>query len=81
MGQGQADVALQKIKHAAQIGEWVCLKNLHLAIFWLETLEKEIKDLRPHEKFRLWLTSEPHTNFPRILAQSCLKVAYEVRSF
>lgn len=78
MGQGQIDMALEKLKQGAQVGHWICMKNLHLVTHWLDTLEKEIKALNPHENFRLWLTSEPHTAFPKILLQSCLKVAYEV---
>mmetsp|Transcript_19642 Transcript_19642/g.14353 ORF Transcript_19642/g.14353 Transcript_19642/m.14353 type:complete len:106 (-) Transcript_19642:1246-1563(-) len=33
--------------------------------------------LQPNSKFRLWLTSEPHTKFPSILLQSSLKITYE----
>ena len=33
--------------------------------------------LNPNKKFRLWLTSEPHTKFPSILLQSSLKITYE----
>jgi len=43
----------------------------------LPTLEKEIKQLKPDRKFRLWLTSEPHAKFPSILLQSSLKITYE----
>jgi hypothetical protein len=30
MGQGQTEVALEKLHLAAEKGEWLCLKNLHL---------------------------------------------------
>lgn len=33
--------------------------------------------LKPDKKFRLWLTSEPHSKFPSILLQSSLKITYE----
>jgi dynein heavy chain 2, cytosolic len=33
--------------------------------------------LNPDKRFRLWLTSEPHTKFPSILLQSSLKITYE----
>ncbi|VDM16092.1 unnamed protein product [Hydatigera taeniaeformis] len=93
MGQGQLEIALSEISAAAQSGGWVCLKNLHLVTHWLPVLEKHInllisadcemeevaartqRHLHPH--FRLWLTTEPHDNFPSTLLQSCLKVAYE----
>jgi len=54
MGQGQTEVALEKLRQASEKGEWVCLKNLHLMTFWLPTLEKEIQALNQHENFRLW---------------------------
>lgn len=35
MGQGQADVALAKLRECSRNGEWLCLKNLHLVTAWL----------------------------------------------
>lgn len=78
MGQGQVTVALDHLHAAARQGDWLCLKNLHLMTYWLPTLEKELKSLCPHENFRLWFTAEAHPRFSAILAQSCLKVTYEV---
>lgn len=40
MGQGQMTVALDLLKQCSSRGEWLCLKNLHLVISWLPTLEK-----------------------------------------
>jgi dynein heavy chain 2 len=77
MGGGQNEIAIETIKQAAQKGEWVCLKNLHLVTPWLPVLEKEFKMLKLHNRFRLWLTSEPHQKFPSILLQSSLKITYE----
>lgn len=77
MGGGQNEIALELVKTAAQKGEWVCLKNLHLVTSWLPGLEKELKLLTPDKRFRLWLTSEPHAKFPSILLQSSLKITYE----
>ena len=95
MGQGQSQVALDEVTAAAQSGGWVCLKNLHLMTHWLPDLEKHINSLMgidienegeatekgraPHPDFRLWLTTEPHANFPTTLLRSCLKVTYEVK--
>ncbi|KAG5445317.1 Cytoplasmic dynein 2 heavy chain 1, variant 2 [Clonorchis sinensis] len=45
MGQGQADLAISELHAAAEAGDWLCLKNLHLVIPWLPTLEKEINSL------------------------------------
>jgi dynein heavy chain 2 len=40
MGQGQMNIALDLLKKCSANGEWLCLKNLHLVIAWLSTLEK-----------------------------------------
>ena len=78
MGQGQALIALEKLKKASNEGQWVCLKNLHLMTHWIPILEKELQMLdNPHEHFRLWLTAESHPKFSPILAESSLKVTYE----
>jgi dynein heavy chain 2 len=48
MGGGTNEVAIETIKQAAEKGEWVCLKNLHLVTPWLSILEKEFKMLKPN---------------------------------
>ncbi|KAK3929891.1 Cytoplasmic dynein 2 heavy chain 1 [Frankliniella fusca] len=79
MGQGQEGKVLENLSVAAKAGHWLCIKNLHLATFWLETLEKEFRSLLPqlHPEFRLWLITEMHPQFSPIVAQSCLKITYE----
>lgn len=77
MGQGQAEVALQKIQMCSKEGHWLCLQNLHLMLAWLPALEKELNSLTPHPNFRLWLTSEAHLKFPAMLLKSSLKITYE----
>jgi dynein heavy chain 2 len=77
MGSGQTDAAMDAIKEAARDGAWVCLKNLHLVTDWVFYLEKALKGLSPHDDFRLWLTTEPHDNFPTILLQQSRKISYE----
>ena len=77
MGGGENQVAIQIMKDAAEKGEWVFLKNLHLVTPWLTTLEKEFKLLSPDKRFRLWLTSEPHNKFPSILLKTSLSITYE----
>ena len=52
MGQGQAEVAIEKIQKAAVEGSWLVLKNLHLMTFWIPTLEKEFAGLDLHPDFR-----------------------------
>merc|ERR1719410_77177 len=77
MGGGQNDDAIKLVQDAARNGDWVCLKNLHLVISWVPLLEKEIKNLSPHDNFRCWLTTEAHAKFPPILLETSLKVTYE----
>ena len=77
MGGGENQIAIEMMKDAAEKGEWVFLKNLHLVTPWLPTLEKEFKMLNPDKKFRLWMTSEPHPKFPSILLKTSLTITYE----
>ncbi|CAJ1446191.1 unnamed protein product [Effrenium voratum] len=77
MGGGQNDDAIRMLHEAARSGDWICLKNLHLVISWVPLLEKELKNLTPHENFRCWLTTEAHAKFPTILLETSLKVTYE----
>lgn len=89
MGQGQQDAALNAVKAARKSGDWVFLKNLHLAVSWIPILEKELNSSSPHQNFRfihvlcftndirLWLTAEPHPKFSTILLQSSTKITYE----
>ena len=39
--------------------------------------EQELGVLKPHEKFRLWLTTESHDAYPTILLQQAVKLTYE----
>lgn len=52
-------LAEQAIAEAARAGKMVLLKNTHLVSGWLSSsLEKRIQTLRPHPRFRLFLTME-----------------------
>ncbi|CAN0516838.1 unnamed protein product, partial [Ectocarpus sp. 8 AP-2014] len=77
MGGGQQEIAVTLLRSAAQAGDWLCLKNLHLVVAWLPCLEKELSALDPHTDFRLWLTTEPHEQFPPLLLQQSLKITFE----
>ena len=41
--------ALRLLREAIRNGTWLCLKNLHLVVGWLPTLEKELSSLEPHK--------------------------------
>ncbi|KAK4472017.1 hypothetical protein MN116_005393, partial [Schistosoma mekongi] len=45
MGHDQTDLAISELHSAVKLGDWLCLKNLHLVIHWLPILEKEINNL------------------------------------
>lgn len=77
MGGGQDEIALEMLREAAQKGEWLIFKNLHLVTHWLPVLEKELRVMDAHKDFRFWLTTEPHSQFPSILLETCIKVSYE----
>jgi dynein heavy chain 2 len=38
MGGGQNEAALILMKQAAEKGQWICLKNIHLVTSWLPIL-------------------------------------------
>jgi dynein heavy chain 2 len=80
MGGGQQETAQEMLRKAAKNGTWLCLKNLHLVVAWLPTLEKELSSLEGselHNDFRLWLTSESHPSFTSILLQQSMKATFE----
>lgn len=74
MGEGQEELAMRVVESAASQGYWVCLKNVHLVKKWLLSLDELINSQKPHENFRLWLTTERTSPFPESLARNCLKV-------
>ncbi|CBZ54592.1 GF18580, related [Neospora caninum Liverpool] len=80
LGQGQSARAEKLIREGARHGFWVFLANCHLALSWLPTMEKlieEVTESEPHESFRLWLSSEPHPDFPIALLQRSTKITTE----
>ncbi|KAF5224389.1 Cytoplasmic dynein 2 heavy chain (DYNC2H1) [Trypanosoma cruzi] len=77
MGGGQTDEAIRLLRVCAETGDWLFLKNLHLVIPWVPVLQKEFNLLTPDSKFRLFLTSESHEEFPSILLSQSLKITFE----
>ncbi|KAL0226771.1 hypothetical protein P9112_014095 [Eukaryota sp. TZLM1-RC] len=80
LGQGQSGFATSAIEKAVVEGGWVLLMNCHLSISWLPELEKIILTLpsrKPHDQFRLWLTSDPHPKFPISVLQIAVKLTTE----
>ncbi|CAD7700814.1 unnamed protein product [Ostreobium quekettii] len=80
LGQGQAPVATRLIEEGMKGGTWVFLANCHLMTSWLPTLDKIIEGMegqRPHEDFRLWLSSSPSPKFPMAILQRGIKMTTE----
>ncbi|KAI7899864.1 dynein heavy chain [Cokeromyces recurvatus] len=57
-------LADQAIAAAVKTGNWVMLKNVHLAPSWLGQLEKKLHSMKPHRSFRLFLTMETNPKVP-----------------
>ena len=77
MGQGQTEIAMERLRSCIEKGDWLYLQNVHLAVTWLPELEKEIFAANPNPNFRLFLTSEPHDKFSASLLENSLKVTVE----
>ncbi|KAF4742779.1 Cytoplasmic dynein 2 heavy chain 1, partial [Perkinsus olseni] len=77
IGGGNEQEALEMLRNGMVEGHWVLIMNLHLALAWAGKIEVELRNGKPHRDFRCWLTTEPRENFPTILLESSLKVAFE----
>ena len=80
MGQGQDVVAMSCLETAHRNGHWVILNNVHLMPTWLSELEKKLDEYAvegSHEKFRVFLTSDPSTAIPIGILNRCIKLTSE----
>ncbi|CAI2172645.1 16667_t:CDS:10, partial [Funneliformis geosporum] len=57
-------LADQAIANSIKNGNWVLLKNVHLAPSWLGQLEKKLHSMKAHKNFRLFLTMETNPKVP-----------------
>ena len=65
------------ISNAAAAGNWVLVKNVHLAPSWLQSLEKRLDSLKPHAEFRLFLSMESSPKIPVNLIRASRVLMYE----
>jgi len=79
MAMGEDQRELETLQELSKQPKWIVLKNIHLsATSLLTTLEKQLKSLENvHEKFAVWMTTEPSDKIPHSFVMSCVKVAYE----
>lgn len=66
MGEEMEKPALEAIKASFVNGNWVILNNCHLSLEFMAEMEEILnpRNTEIHEDFRLWITCEPHNEFP-----------------
>lgn len=78
MGQGQEGHARKMIMDAMAGGGWVLLQNVHLSLpFCSEIIDILVETEFVEETFRMWVTTEPHADFPIGLLQMAIKFTNE----
>nr|XP_046263890.1 dynein axonemal heavy chain 8-like isoform X2 [Scatophagus argus] len=74
MGQGQEVHARKLVQTSMMQGGWVLLQNCHLGLEFMDELLETITAAETtHESFRVWITTEPHSQFSITLLQSSIK--------
>ncbi|CAG9855812.1 unnamed protein product [Phyllotreta striolata] len=82
MGQGQEVHARKLIEGALNEGYWALLQNCHLSLDYMNEILGELLELDKgtvefNPDFRLWITTEPHDDFPLTLLQISIKFTNE----
>ncbi|KAL1605495.1 dynein heavy chain [Nothophoma quercina] len=78
MGSDEGATSADKaIANAATTGNWVLVKNVHLAPQWLQSLEKRLEALKPNPDFRLFLSMESSPKIPVNLLRASRVLSYE----
>lgn len=79
MGEEQEKIAMEKIKFGFMNGDWIVLQNCHLGLEFMAEMEEVLnpKGIEVNEEFRVWITCEPHPEFPLGLLQMGIKVTNE----
>lgn len=69
--------SLNVIRHCAEEGKWLCIKNIHLVPNWLKDIHQYLQDVNKSSNFRLWLICESTKNTDAIALHKCVRVLYE----
>ncbi|XP_017471893.1 PREDICTED: cytoplasmic dynein 2 heavy chain 1-like [Rhagoletis zephyria] len=77
VGRGMECRALNAIRQAAEVGKWICIKNVHLIPDWLPVLDRELEVLQKRDGFRLWLICESTRRFSETIMYKFVKILYE----
>ncbi|KAF2129349.1 dynein heavy chain [Dothidotthia symphoricarpi CBS 119687] len=78
MGSNEGAASADKaIANAINTGNWVLVKNVHLAPQWLQSLEKRLEAHRPNPNFRLFLSMESNPRIPVNLLRASRVLSYE----
>jgi len=86
MGQGQEPAARKLLEMGISEGIWVLLQNCHLGLSFMGECMEWVKGLPKLEEgapgtvlpaFRLWITAEPHPEFPIGMLQLSIKFTNE----
>jgi len=73
MGQGQEYHARKMIMESMANGGWVLLQNVHLSLpFCSEVIDMLVETEHIDDTFRMWVTTEPHSEFPIGLLQMAI---------
>jgi len=81
MGEGQEPYARRSMEQGMDEGAWSLLSNCHLGLAFMGKIEEDL--IKYHEEknvspdFRLWITCEPHVDFPINLLQISIKMTNE----
>lgn len=86
MGEGQEKHAKKCVEKGKATGGWALLQNCHLGLGFMNQLQEEVQaaekkvqsgEAEISEAYRLWITCEPHKDFPINMLQMSIKVTNE----
>ena len=67
----------QTVQTAAARGNWVIIKNVHLAPLWTRNFVKTLQNLRANPEFRIFMTSEINPKVGSSVFRSCRVIVFE----